>query len=127
MKGKIRSLESLLEAEKIQIALITETKLKEKQKINIKGYKWIGKNRKNKDGGGVGILTTQHLEKHVLEDNNGEDHESVETQWIKLECRPKNISIGVFYGPQENEKLEKTKEIYEKLENQITQKLVEKK
>ena len=39
MKGKIRSLESLLEAEKIQIALITETKLKEKQKINIKWYK----------------------------------------------------------------------------------------
>ena len=125
MKGKIRSLESLLEAEKIQIALITETKLKEKQKINIKGYKWIGKNRKNKDGGGVGILITKDLEKHVLEDNNGEDHESVETQWIKLECRPKNISIGVFYGPQENEKLEKTKEIYEKLENQITQKLME--
>ena len=125
MKGKIRSLESLLEAEKIQIALITETELKEKQKRNIKGYKWKGKNRINKDGGGVGILITKDLEKHVLEDNNGEDHESVETQWIKLECRPKNISIGVFYGPQENEKLEKTKEIYEKLENQITQKLVE--
>ena len=37
---------------KIQVALITETKLREKQKINIKGYKWIGKNRKQKDGGG---------------------------------------------------------------------------
>ena len=41
---------------KIHVALITETKLKEKQKINIKGYKWIGKNGKQKDGVGVGIL-----------------------------------------------------------------------
>ena len=56
LKGKIKSLESLLESEKIHIALITETKLKEKQKVNIKGYKWIGKNRKEKEGGGVGIL-----------------------------------------------------------------------
>ena len=125
VKGKIKSLESLLEAEKIQVALITETKLKEKQKINIKGYKWIGKNRKQKDGGGVGILITKNIEKHVLEDNTGEEYEDLESKWIKLESRPKNISIGVFYGPQENEKVEKTKEIFEKLENQITQKLTE--
>ena len=124
-KGKMKSLESLLEAEKIQIALITETKLREKQKINIKGYKWIGKNRKQKDGGGVGILIAKNIEKHVLEDNTGEEYEDLESKWIKLESRPKNISIGVFYGPQENEKVEKTKEIFEKLENQITQKLTE--
>ena len=121
----MKSLESLLEAEKIQIALITETKLREKQKINIKGYKWIGKNRKQKDGGGVGILIAKNIEKHVLEDNTGEEYEDLESKWIKLESRPKNISIGVFYGPQENEKVEKTKEIFEKLENQITQKLTE--
>ena len=48
---------------KIQVTLITETKLKEKQKINIKGYKWIGKIRKQKDGGGVGILIAKNIEK----------------------------------------------------------------
>ena len=61
----------------------------------------------------------------MLEDNTGEEYEDLESKWIKLESRPKNISIGVFYGPQENEKVEKTKEIFEKLENQITQKLTE--
>ena len=42
--------------------------------------------------------------------------------WITLECRPRNISIAVFYGPQENEKNENVKEIYEKFDNQIKQK-----
>ena len=70
------------------------------------------KNRKHKDEGGVGILTAKKpIEK--LEDNTGEEYEDLESKWIKLESRPKNISIGVFYGPQENEKLEQTKEIYE--------------
>ena len=34
----------MLQATKAHIALITETKLPEKQKINIKGCKWIEKN-----------------------------------------------------------------------------------
>ena len=35
----------------------------------------------------------------------------------------KKIAIGVFYGPQEEERLDKTKEIYNTLETQILQKL----
>ena len=111
----------MLQATKAHIALITETKLPEKQKKNIKGYKWIGKNRKNRTGGGVGILVAQDISKHAIEDNINDDVEGVETQWIQLECRPRNISIGVFYGPQENEKIEKVKEIYETLDHQINQ------
>ena len=70
-------------------------------------------------------MIAKNIEKHVLEDNTGEEYEDLESKWIKLESRPKNISIGVFYGPQENEKVEKNKEIFEKLENQITQNLTE--
>ena len=55
----------------------------------------------------MGILIAKNIEKHVLEDNNGEEYRDLESKWIKLESRPKNISIGVFYGTQENKKVEK--------------------
>ena len=48
------------------------------------------------------------------------DEETTETKWIKLECKPRNIAIGVFYGPQEKIKLEEANLIYQSLENQIT-------
>ena len=40
IKGKMNSIKSLLTAAKIQIAVISETKIA--KKINIKVYKWIG-------------------------------------------------------------------------------------
>ena len=52
-----------------------------------------------------------------------DNNEIIESKWITLECRPKNIAIGVFYGPQENEKIEKVKDIYHTLETQINQKI----
>ena len=61
------------------------------------------KQKKNRTGEGVGILVAQEIAKHAIEDNINDDI-GVETQWIQLECRPWNISIGVFYGPQEYEK-----------------------
>ena len=47
-KGKIKSLESLLTTEKIHVAIITETMFKNKEAYNIKGYKWIARNRKTR-------------------------------------------------------------------------------
>ena len=122
IKGKIKSLETTLNTAKISIALITETQLKKNEQISVKGYRWIHKPRPNNNGGGVGILVAEKIAQNTTEDNSGEDHDQVETKWIKLECRPKNIAIGVFYGPQENEKIEKVKEIYTALNNQIAQK-----
>ena len=102
--------------------MITETKLPGKEIINIKGYKWIGKNREGKNGGGVGILISDKLHKYTTEDNTSDDYPNLETKWIKLECRPRNIAIGVFYGPQENVATEKIREIYNNLETQINTK-----
>ena len=119
IKGKTKSLQTLLYAENIDIALISESKLTNKETANIKGYKWIGKNRKNRTGGGVGILISNKIANHTTEDNTT-DEETTETKWIKLECKPKNIAIGVFYGPQEKIKLEEAKLIYQSLENQIS-------
>ena len=42
----------------------------------------------------------------ILKGNIGEEFEDMESKWIKLESKPIKISIGVFYGPLENEKLE---------------------
>ena len=125
LKGKIKSLESLLESEKNHIALTTKTNLKEKEKVNIKGYKWIGKEQKRERRRWSRDSDSKKHRRYVVEGNSGEDHERLETKWIKLESRPKNISIGVFYGPQKSEKVEITREIYEKLENQMTQQLAE--
>ena len=125
LKGKIKSLQSLLQAEKVDIALITETKMKTGDQISIKRYRWVGKNRTNNNGGGVGILISERIARNATEDNSGEEHERLETKWIRIECRPRNIAIGVFYGPQESEKGEKGKEIYAALNRQIEQKINE--
>ena len=115
----------LLQAEKVDIALITETNMKTGDSISIKGYRWVGKNRTNNNGGGVGILISERIARNATEDNSGEEHKRLETKWIRIECRPINIAIGVFYGPQESEKGEKVKEIYAALSRQIEQKINE--
>ena len=121
IKGKIKSLESLLQAEKIDIALITETKMRKGDQISIKGYRWIEKQRTDNKGGGVGILVWEKIANNTTENNNLDDHELLESKWIRIECRPWNIAVGVFYGPQENEKVEKVKEIYNALSHQLHQ------
>ena len=122
IKGKIRNLETALNTEKISIALITETQLKKGEQISIKGYRWIHRPRPNNKGGGVGIIVAEKLAQSTTEDTSNEDHEQLETKWIKLECRPRNIAIGVFYGPQENEKMENAKDIFTAIGHQIAQK-----
>ena len=75
-----------------------------------------------KNGGGVGILISDKLNKFTTEDNTSDEYPNLETYWIKLECRPNNIAIGVFHGPQENIKVETARYIYASLETQIKQK-----
>ena len=101
--------------------LITETMLTKIDKISIKGYRWIEKPRPNNKGGGVGILIAEKIVNITTDDKKCEEHEQLETKWIRLESRPQNIAIGVFYGPQENDKIEKVQEIYTALNNQINQ------
>ena len=124
IKGKVRSIESLLEAAKIDIAIITETKLPKSENISIKGYRWIAKPRQKSKGGGIGILIKENLARNTVDDSNIEEHEDLESKWIQIECRPKNISIGVVYGPQENEIIEKVRQIYNALDIQVKQKSI---
>ncbi len=120
-KGKVRSLESLLTAEKINVALITEKMVQNKEGYNIKRYKWIAKNRKTRSGRGVGILVSNAIANYSMEMSQLEDKQDTESVWIKLEARPKAIAIGVFYGPQEKETSEQVQNIYNNLETQVKQ------
>ena len=100
--------------------------MKKGDQISIKGYRWIEKHRTNNKGGGVGILVSEKkIARNTTEDNSGDEHERLETKWIKLDCRPTSIAIGVFYSPEENEKGEKVKEAYAALNHQIEQKQTE--
>ena len=58
LKEKNRSTQTLLETEKVNVALITESN---KETANIKRYKWIGINRKDKSRGSVGILIANKI------------------------------------------------------------------
>ena len=126
IKGKGRSIESLLETAKINKVLITETKLPKtkSENISIKGYRWIAKPRQKSKGTGIGILIKQNLTRNTVDNSNIEEHEDLESEWIQIECRPKNISIGVVYGAQENEKIEKVRQISNALDIQIKQKSI---
>ncbi len=100
---------------------VTETHLKGKEKINIRGYKWTGSNREKTTGGGVGILIRNDIAPKITEELDVEQNISLESQWIKLDTKPKPLYIGCFYGPQENKNLEQVKETYSSLGIQIRQ------
>ncbi len=91
------------------------------ESYNIKGYKWVGKNRPNKAGGGVGILISNNIANKISEVTDIEDTENLETTWVKLNTRPADIYIGVYYGPQESHNLEQTEKIYQYLQTQVKQ------
>ena len=82
------------------------------------------KNRKS-DGGGICILVSNRIANSTTEDNVCDDKEHLMVNWINLKSRPRNIAIGVLYGPQNNDKAEKIKDIYYELETQIKQKAKE--
>ncbi len=117
-KGKMKSLEAILKTEKTTIAAICETHLKNNETVNISGYKWIGRNRKNKQGGGVGILIANQIA-GITTTREEIENEHTEGVWIEIKTRPTPTFVGVFYGPQENNTKEETERTYSTLEAQI--------
>ena len=69
---------------------------------HVANYNWVTKNRPT-GGGGVGILIRNDiLSKTSTVDNI--DQEDLETLWIRIKHPEKDITIGIFYGEQENER-----------------------
>ena len=87
IKSKIDSLETTLHTQRTHIAGITETHLTSGESINIPGYEWKGKERKNQDGGGIGFLIRTDIA-NIIEDIDGQNDQA-ETKWIKLKTKKK--------------------------------------
>ena len=57
----MKSFKEIVYCTECYLYAITETNLKQNENIVMERYKWIGKIREERDGGGVGILTKDTL------------------------------------------------------------------
>ena len=86
---------------KIDIYILCETWLNEYNngRINVPNYSYIGKHRRNKKGGGVGVLihnTLTHKERSDIELPNTSDLESI---FVEIKTRKGTLIIGSMYRP----------------------------
>ena len=76
----------------------------------------------NNKGGGVGIPVSEKIAQNTIEDGSSDEYENLEINWIQIESRPRNLDVGVFYGPQENDCTAKVTEAKTALNNQLIHK-----
>ena len=99
---------------------IVETKLKDDDAVEIPGYEFSWVNR-NEDGGGVLLFFRRCLVKIMIEVAETRLHDA-EILWNRLDNGKVKIKIGVVYMPQESRtKLDKLKEIYKTIEEQVAE------
>ena len=124
MNSKKLSILEIFGGLKPQIAFFTETMLKTANGIDIEGYTFFGRQRKNKSCGGVGIMVNNEIKTHVTPHETNRD---IEICWISVqrkEARP--IFMAVYYGRQEtrNNREEMLKEM-DNLAEEIREKMEE--
>ena len=68
-------------------------------------YSYIGKVRKNKHGGGVGLYVSHSYQFRVRDDLAVNFDDIIESQFIELTTKPKNSLAGIIYRPP-NSKLD---------------------
>ena len=93
-------IQDMLDENKPDIFLLTETQLKSDMGIKFKGYCFFGKQRISNTGGGVGILVKEEL-KTIVAPYYSE--RNLEIIWVTLKSsnnRP--IFFGSYYGKQES-------------------------
>jgi len=119
IRSKIHSLKSILtDLHEINIVALAETNLSGNSKIVIPGYKWIGSNRRNKEGGGVGFLVKNSLLGNTTISKM--PCNSTECLWLKITLSLNQVlCIGIFYGKQENDKASTVFDDYELLKQDI--------
>ena len=78
---------------------MTETHLTEDKGVNVQGYTFFGKSRKEGKGGGVGIFINNSHKPNMAPHYTTRD---LEILWISVSRKcAKPIYIGVYYGKQE--------------------------
>ena len=100
IKSKTKSIKEILFETQCAIFAITETNLKDKEKVNINGYTWTGKNRAS-EGGGIGFLINNKIKTAITKEQ--QENTNTEIMWIRIQLkRKKTLFIGLFYGKQES-------------------------
>ena len=102
--NKFDSFKELLDSLDIKFKIIglTETWLKECNDDNFEllNYDYIGSNRTNKKGGGVGLYVAKQLQHKIRKDLKTEIEDTIETIFTEISMHTgKNIVIGVIYRP----------------------------
>ena len=101
IKSKMKSLKDIVYSTECVLYAVTETNLKQNENIVVKMYKWIGKIRQERDGGGVGKLIKDTL-------INGITIEPITAKNIELLLLKLNLNnneyliIMIYYGKQES-------------------------
>ena len=103
LMGKIWEINRLLHEnhskKKPDIIICSETWLKLPAKdVRLDGYEFIGNNRKNKKGGGVGIFISTALKHKVRKDLHVESN-CMENITTEIMCNRKNIVVWSIYRP----------------------------
>ena len=100
IKSKKNSLIEILHDNDPQIFLITETHLTTNIGIQIEGYKYFGRRREGKNGGGVGILVHNDVAHKTIPHISSR---AIELMWISVRRKTTGpLFIGVYYGLQES-------------------------
>ena len=100
MKGKKNSVIEILHDKDPHIFLLTETLLKSNTGMQIDGYKFFGRKREGKSGGGVGILVKNDIADKVIPHIS---ERPIEMMWLSVRRNQiEPLFIAVYYGKQES-------------------------
>ncbi|XP_072039457.1 uncharacterized protein [Amphiura filiformis] len=100
---------------------IAESFLKNEECINVNGYKWVGKNRSCKGGGGIGFLVSDQV--NIVDDNlcNSQSDE-YERLWLKIDIdKVTALHVAVAYFPVQGTNTELVNDLYNQLLADIIQ------
>ena len=96
LKSKVLDINSLVEDTHFDIMVFTETKLCNKERRVIKGYKDICLNRTTR-AGGVAIYYKENMDVQPVKKNK-----ECETLWVKVKGKNEDLIIGGIYSPCED-------------------------
>ena len=111
------SLYYYIEQKNPDIIGISETWFQKENRMTVPGYKCIRRDRMDKKGGGILILTKENT---VQETTVISESDNNETIWIRCKIRGKSTTIAMVYRKQESRtSVEKLKEYYGEMEKEV--------
>ena len=101
IKSKMKSLKEIVYSTECDLYSVTEMNLKQNENIVVKGYKWVGKIREKRNGGGNGILIKDTLINDItIEPITAKN---IEVLLLKLNLNNSEyLVIMIYYGKQES-------------------------